>query len=152
VLCLFAGDFSNSRIERAIDLQNSTVLRQRQFVSIGAVVPPQQAGLTIPPAYGVKIATTVCTARLVPFTALCATFFAVIAVPFATFLAVRTGPASTLLAKTAKARMIEKNAFMVLKVSSLTRPMRLSAGAISGLAVASSRSCAKIPTRGFSIG
>jgi hypothetical protein len=29
----------------------------------------------------------------VPFTALCATFFAVIAVLFATFLAVRTGPA-----------------------------------------------------------
>jgi hypothetical protein len=43
--------------------------------------------------YGVNVLTTVCTALLVPFTALCATFFAVIAVPFATFLAVRTGPA-----------------------------------------------------------
>jgi hypothetical protein len=43
--------------------------------------------------YGVNVSTTVCTALLVPFTALCATFLAVIAVPFATFLAVRTGPA-----------------------------------------------------------
>ena len=43
--------------------------------------------------YGVNVLTTVCTALLVPFTVLCATFFAVIAVFFATFLAVRTGPA-----------------------------------------------------------
>ena len=60
--------------------------------------------------------TTVCTARLVPLTVLCATFFAVITVLFATFLAVRTGPASTLLIATAKPSMIEKNAFIVLKI------------------------------------
>jgi hypothetical protein len=59
--------------------------------------------------------TTVCTALLVPFTVLCATFFAVIAVFFVTFLAVRTGPAWTLIAETANARMIENNAFIVLK-------------------------------------
>jgi hypothetical protein len=57
----------------------------------------------------------------VPFTTLCATFFAVIAVLFATFLAVRTGPASTLLTAIAKPSMIEKNAFILLKVS-LLRP------------------------------
>ena len=43
--------------------------------------------------YRVKKLTTVCTALLVPFTVLCATFFAVIAVFFATCRAVRTGPA-----------------------------------------------------------
>ena len=43
--------------------------------------------------YGVNVLTTVCTALLVPFTAPCATFLAVIAVFFVTFLAVRTGPA-----------------------------------------------------------
>jgi len=67
--------------------------------------------------YGVNVLTTVCTALLVPFTVLCATFFAVIAVSFATCLAVRTGPASTLLKQTAKAIMVEKNAFIVIKVS-----------------------------------
>ncbi len=41
-----------------------------------------------------------------PFTTLCVTFFAVIAVLFATFLAVRTGPASTLLTATAKPSMM----------------------------------------------
>jgi len=66
-------------------------------------------------AYGVKKPTTVWTALLVPFTVLCATFFAVIAVFFATCLAVRTGPASTLPKQTAKAIMVEKNAFIVLK-------------------------------------
>jgi hypothetical protein len=66
-------------------------------------------------AYGVKKPTTVWTALLVPFTVLCATFLAVIAVFFATCLAVRTGPASTLLKQTAKAIMVEKNAFIVLK-------------------------------------
>src|SRR6187455_3582182 len=45
------------------------------------------------PDYGVTVWTTVCTALLVPFTVLWATFFAVIAVFLATFLAVRTGPA-----------------------------------------------------------
>lgn len=65
--------------------------------------------------YGVKKLTTVCTALLVPFTVLCATFLAVIAVCFATCLAVRTGPALTLLAQTTPARMIENNAFIVLK-------------------------------------
>jgi hypothetical protein len=63
----------------------------------------------------VNVLTTVCTALLVPFTVLCATFLAVIAVLFATFLAVRTGPAWTLIAETANARMIEKNTFIVLK-------------------------------------
>jgi hypothetical protein len=43
--------------------------------------------------YGVNVEATVWTALLVPFTTLCATFLAVIAVLFATFLAVRTGPA-----------------------------------------------------------
>jgi hypothetical protein len=65
--------------------------------------------------YGVGSAfTTVCTALLVPFTVLCATFLAVITVFFATCLAVRTGPACTLPAQTANARMTENNAFMVL--------------------------------------
>src|SRR5438045_784642 len=44
-------------------------------------------------AYGVNVFTTVCTALLVPFTVLCATFLAVTAVFFATCRAVRTGPA-----------------------------------------------------------
>jgi uncharacterized membrane protein YphA (DoxX/SURF4 family) len=65
--------------------------------------------------YGVSVSTTVCTALLVPLTTLCATFFAVIAVLFATFLAVRRGPASTLPAQMANARMTENNAFIVLK-------------------------------------
>jgi len=84
----------------------------------------------------VKKPTTVWTALLVPFTVLCATFFAVIAVFFATCLAVRTGPASTLPKQTAKAIMIEKNAFIVFKVSLLTRRMRLLAVALNGFAVA----------------
>ena len=44
-------------------------------------------------AYGVNVFTTVCTALLVPFTVLCATFLAVTAVFFDTCRAVRTGPA-----------------------------------------------------------
>ena len=63
--------------------------------------------------YGVTAFTTVCTALLVPFTVLCATFLAVIAVFFATCLAVRTGPAWTVPAQTANARMTENNAFIV---------------------------------------
>jgi len=43
--------------------------------------------------YGVNVLTTVCTALRVPFTVLCATFLAVMAVFFATCFAVRTGPA-----------------------------------------------------------
>jgi len=73
----------------------------------------------------VKNPTTVWTALLVPFTVLCATFFAVIAVFFATCLAVRTGPASTLMPEIAKARMIENNVFIVLKESFLTPYVRL---------------------------
>ncbi|PYJ23863.1 MAG: hypothetical protein DME92_00100 [Verrucomicrobia bacterium] len=65
-----------------------------------------------------------------------ATFFAVIAVLFATFLAVRTGPACTLIAEMAKASMIERDTFMVRKISLLTGLVRLSAGAINRLAVA----------------
>jgi len=87
----------------------------------------------------------------VPFTTLCVTFFAVIAVLFATFLAVRTGPASTLLTATAKPSMIEKNAFIVLKESLLTPRVRPFGGTINRLAVASGQSCAKICTRGFSV-
>ena len=70
--------------------------------------------------YRVTAWTTVCTALLVPLTALCATFFAVIAVLFATFLAVRTGPAWalwTLPMQSPNARNTENNAFMVPKVS-----------------------------------
>ena len=79
----------------------------------GAVAPAEKPKGSS--AYGVKKPTTVWTALLVPFTVLCATFFAVIAVFFATCLAVRTGPASTLPKQTAKAIMVEKNAFIVLK-------------------------------------
>jgi hypothetical protein len=64
--------------------------------------------------YGVKV----WTALLVPFTTLCATFLAVVAVLFATFLAVRTGPAWTLPTQTPSARNSEYNAFMVLKYRS----------------------------------
>ena len=67
-----------------------------------------------------------CTALLVPFTTLCATFLAVYAVLFATFFAVLTGPASTVPMEMAKARMIEKNAFMVLNYSLLIARVRLS--------------------------
>jgi hypothetical protein len=58
-----------------------------------SVPPPLSTTVLKASTYGVNVLTTVCTALLVPFTVLCATFFAVIAVPFATFLAVRTGPA-----------------------------------------------------------
>jgi hypothetical protein len=45
---------------------------------------------------------------------------------FATLAAVWTGPAWTLPIETATARMIEKNAFMVIKVSLLRARVRLS--------------------------
>ena len=60
-----------------------------RMVAAKTLPEPQAPGFD----YGVNVLTTVCTALLVPFTVLCATFFAVIAVFFATFLAVRTGPA-----------------------------------------------------------
>src|SRR5260370_42360543 len=63
---------------------------------------------------------------LLLFTALCPTFWAVSAVLFATLAAVWTGPASALPIERANARMIQKNAFMVLKVSLLTDRVRLS--------------------------
>jgi hypothetical protein len=66
----------------------------------------------------------VCTALLVPFTTLCATFLAVYALFFATFFAVLTGPASTMPTEIAKATMIEKSAFMVLNDSFLTAHVR----------------------------
>jgi hypothetical protein len=44
---------------------------------------------------------------------------------FATFFAVRTGPASAVATEIAKARMIEKNTFMVLISSLLTGRARL---------------------------
>jgi hypothetical protein len=49
----------------------------------------------------------------------------VTAVLFATYLAFLTGPAETVLIETAKARMIEKNVFMVLRDSFLTARARL---------------------------
>jgi hypothetical protein len=70
----------------------------------------------------------VCTALLVPFTTLCATFLAVFALLFATFFAVLTGPDSTVPMEMAKARIIENNAFIVLNDSFLTASMRLSDG------------------------
>jgi hypothetical protein len=72
----------------------------------------------------------------VPFTTLCATFLAVIAVFFATCLAVRAGPACTLPTQTANARMTENNAFIVLNISWQTAEMRLSAGGFDRLTVA----------------
>ena len=72
-----------------------------------------------------------CTARLVPLTTLCATFLAVIAVFFATCLAVRAGPACTLPAQTANARITENNAFIVPNISLHTDEMRLSADKLS---------------------
>ena len=51
------------------------------------------AGATRESGAGFDYRVTVWTTLLVPFTALCAMFLAVIAVPLATFLAVRTGPA-----------------------------------------------------------
>jgi hypothetical protein len=67
----------------------------------------------------------VCTALLVPLTTLCPTFLAVFAALFATFFAVLAGPASIVPMEMANARMIEKNAFIVLKDSFLTVIMRL---------------------------
>jgi hypothetical protein len=104
-------------------VHNSTLCTS-SCVSIDAVAPGESPKLSS--AYGVKKLTTVCTALLVPFTVLCATFLAVTAVLCATFLAVtaeslatwravRTGPACKLPAQTANARMIENNAFIVLK-------------------------------------
>src|SRR5260370_26931710 len=63
---------------------------------------------------------------LLLFTALCQTFWAVSAVLCATLAAVGRGPASALPIERANARMIQKNAFMVLKVSLLTDRVRLS--------------------------
>ncbi len=114
VFSLFARSFSNSRIKSSADVQNSPLCTSTQ-VSVGGSRGPKSPKVSS--AYGVKKPTTVCTALLVPFTVLCATFLAVIAVFFATCLAVRTGPASTLLKQTAKAIMVEKNAFIVIKVS-----------------------------------
>ena len=53
------------------------------------------------------------------------TFFAVCTVLFATFFAVLTGPASIVPMEMANARIIEKNAFIVLNNSFLTARMRL---------------------------
>jgi hypothetical protein len=68
---------------------NRTSPHRQSYVAAKTLPESQAPGFD----YGVNVYTTVCTALLVPFTTLCATFFAVIAVPFATFLAVRTGPA-----------------------------------------------------------
>ena len=75
-----------------------------------------------------NVSTTVCTALLVPFTTLCATFLAVFAELFATFFAVLAGPASTAPTEMASARMIEKNAFIVLNNSFLVARTRLPDG------------------------
>ena len=125
VFFLFARSFDNSRIKSATDLQKCTVRRSARRHAFPLAPLRRLKALRFLSAYGVKNPTTVWTALLVPFTVLCATFFAVIAVFFATCLAVRTGPASTLLKQTAKAIMVEKNAFIVIKVSLLTRRMRL---------------------------
>ena len=65
------------------------------------------------------------TALLVPLTTLWPTFLAVCTLSFATFLAVLTGPASIVPMEMASARIIEKNAFIVLNNSFLTARMRL---------------------------
>lgn len=117
VFSLFARSFGNSRIKSATDLQKCTIRRSARCRAFPLAPLRRLKSPKVSSAYGVKKPTTVCTALLVPFTVLCATFFAVIAVFFATCLAVRTGPASTLLKQTAKAIMVEKNAFIVLKVS-----------------------------------
>jgi hypothetical protein len=70
----------------------------------------------------------VCTALLVPLTTLWPTFLAVCTVLFATFFAVLTGPASIVPMEMANARIIEKNAFIVLNNSFLTARMRLPDG------------------------
>ena len=58
-------------------------------------------------------------------TTLWPTFLAVCTVLFATFFAVLTGPASIEPMEMANARIIEKNAFIVLNNSFLTARMRL---------------------------
>jgi hypothetical protein len=70
----------------------------------------------------------VCTALLVPLTTLWPTFLAVCTVLFATFFAVLTGPASIVPMEMATARIIDKNAFIVLINSFLTARMRLPDG------------------------
>ena len=60
-----------------------------------------------------------------PLTTLWPTFLAVCTVLFATFFAVLTGPASIVPMEMANARIIEKNAFIVLNNSFLTACMRL---------------------------
>jgi len=90
----------------------------------------------------------------VPFTVLCATFFAVITVLFATFLAVRTGPAcalSTLPTQRPNARNTENNAFMVSKVSWQRRHMRLSAGQLAHWQLPEANRARKYPFSFFSI-
>ena len=68
------------------------------------------------------------TALLVPLTTLWPTFLAVCTELFATFFAVLTGPASTVPAEMANARMIETNAFMVLYYSLFRSRVRLPNG------------------------
>ena len=63
-----------------------------------------------------------------PLTTLWPTFLAVCTVLFATFFAVLTGPASIVPIEMANARIIEKNAFIVLSNSFLTARMRLPYG------------------------
>ena len=115
VFSLFARGFSNSRIKSATDLQKCTIRRSARRRAFPLAPLRRLKSPKVSSAYGVKKPTTVWTALLVPFTVLCATFFAVIVVFFATCLAVRTGPASTLLTQTANATMTENNAFIVLK-------------------------------------
>jgi len=103
-------------------------------------------------AYGVKKPTTVWTALLVPFTVLCATFFAVIAVFFATCLAVRTGPASTLPMQTANARITENNAFIVLKFRNSGIACAYLHGQLTDWQLPQANRARKYPLAGFSIG
>jgi hypothetical protein len=64
----------------------------------------------------------------VPLTTLWPTFLAVCTVLFATFFAVLTGPASIVPMEMATARIIDKNAFIVLIDSFLKARMRLPDG------------------------
>jgi hypothetical protein len=102
VSSLFAHTFSNSRKNDEFIHRSSTPggrigLRSTWRVDAQNLRPPATNALYNSPKgasdYGVSVSTTVWTALVVPFTALCATFLAVFAVLFATFLAVRTGPA-----------------------------------------------------------
>jgi hypothetical protein len=88
----------------------------------------------------------------VPFTTLWPTFFAVCTELFATFFAVLTGPASTVPKEIAKARIIEKNAFIVLSNSFLTARLLLSARIVWQHFLAALRQISKMASSELSTG